>query len=122
MERLESLSIGGHSLAVWPLCDPRLLTLDLDRRCSRGRERCAKLGLRDARRRLPKNFWSRWGNNRSLHSRIDVHTWRTHLFRSYSNDRPGHVAVGDCFRFGKAGSHNNQERKECSADKSEIAK
>src|SRR6195256_6078376 len=41
MERLKSLRISGHSLAVWLFCDPRLLALDLDRRCSRRRERCA---------------------------------------------------------------------------------
>jgi hypothetical protein len=34
MERLESLWIGSHSLAVDPLHDPRLLALDLERRCS----------------------------------------------------------------------------------------
>ena len=122
MERLKSLWIGSHSLAVGPLCDPRLLALDLDRRCSKCRERCAKWDFRDARRRLLQNFRNRCGTGRGLHTGIDVHTRWTHPIRSDSNDRPGHVVMGDCFRFGKIGRHDNQERKECSADKSEIAK
>jgi hypothetical protein len=54
MEGLESLWVGSRSLVVGPLCDPRLLALDFDNRRSRCRERCAKLGFRDSRRRLLK--------------------------------------------------------------------
>jgi hypothetical protein len=68
MEGLESLWIGSHSLTVGSLCDPCLLALDLDRRCNRCREPCAKLGFRDARRCVLRNFRNGCGNGRGLHT------------------------------------------------------
>jgi hypothetical protein len=101
MERLESLGISSHSLAVRPLGIPRLLMRDLGRGRSRCRERCAKLSFREARRRLLRNFRIGCGSDGGLHTGIDFHTRWTHPIRSYSDDRPSHVAVGDCFRSGK---------------------
>jgi hypothetical protein len=101
METAGILGISNHSLAVRPLGNPRLLMRDLGRGRSRCRERCAKLGFREARRRLPRNFRIGCGSDRGLHTGIDFHARWTHPIRSYSNDRPSHVAVGDCFRSGK---------------------
>src|ERR1700722_4396142 len=101
MEELKSLWVSSHSLTVGPPCDPRLLALDLDRRCSSCRERRAKLGFRDVRRRLLKNVRNRCRNDLGLNTGIDVHTRWTHPMRGDPNYWPGHVGMGDYFRGGE---------------------
>jgi hypothetical protein len=101
-ERLNPLRIGSYSLAIGPLCDSRIPGLDLDgRRCRQ--DGCSRQRFRFAGRCLRQRIRNRSGNERRLSAGIDVHPRRTHPIRSDSDDRLGHVAVGDGFHFGEEG-------------------
>jgi len=121
MESLKPRRIGGHSLAIGPLCNSHFLALDFRGQCG-GRERCNKLAFRDERRRLLLNFRNGCANDRGLHAGIDIHPRWTNPIRRDPDDGPDGLGTNHCFRFGKKERHDNQKRKQRAADKSEIAK